>query len=179
MGRSSIYVAFFLSVRYARLMSQGYRFGCEAFSSLLSSYSASASVSRVHDWASLGSWNPSRKCCLSLKRSSKNPSSNAALDYFGFNRNSDKVEEAQITKTKDETRVRKRMRMRKSRFIYLYPWKRMWRVTRGDEEKPYNLLPLQEAPIGKNYQSIKIHKPFYFPEVQKLKRDLGDCLEDP
>ena len=65
----------------------------------------------------LGSRNPSRKGCLSLKRSSNNPSSNAALDYFGFYRNSDKVEEAQITKTKDETRVRKRMRMRKSRFL--------------------------------------------------------------
>ena len=33
-------VALFLSAKYARLMSQGYRFGCDTFSSLLSSYFA-------------------------------------------------------------------------------------------------------------------------------------------
>lgn len=48
--------------------------------------------------------------------SSNNPSSNAASDFFGFNRNSDKVKEAQTTKTKDETEDEKRMGMRKSRF---------------------------------------------------------------
>ena len=40
MYRSAICVTFFLSVRHARLMSYGYRIGCNAFDSLLSSYSA-------------------------------------------------------------------------------------------------------------------------------------------
>ena len=42
-------------------------------------------------------------------------------------------------------------------------------VARGAEEKLHNLLPLQEAPTGKNNQSIKIHKPFSYPEVQLLQ----------
>ena len=42
-------------------------------------------------------------------------------------------------------------------------------VARGAEEKLHNWLPLQEAPTGKNNQSIKIHKPFSYPEVQLLQ----------
>ena len=45
----------------------------------------------------------------------------------------------------------------------------MQRVARGAGEQPHNLLPLQEAPTGKNNQSIKIHKPFSYPEVQLLQ----------
>ena len=37
MSRSVIYIALYLSIRLARLKSQEYRFGCETFSSLLSS----------------------------------------------------------------------------------------------------------------------------------------------
>ena len=40
MGRSDICVTLLLSVRHARPMSYGYRFGCKAFDSLLSSYYA-------------------------------------------------------------------------------------------------------------------------------------------
>ena len=54
----------------------------------------------------------------------------------------------------------------------------MRRVARGSEEQPHNFLSLQEAPTGKNKQSIKFHKPFSYPEVQQIKRDLGDHLED-
>ena len=53
----------------------------------------------------------------------------------------------------------------------------MRRVARGAEEQPHNLLPLQEAPTGENNQPIKIHKPFSYPEVQQIKRDLGDYLD--
>ena len=53
----------------------------------------------------------------------------------------------------------------------------MRRVARGAEEQPHNLLPLQETPTGENNQPIEIHKPFSYPEVQQIKRDLGDYLE--
>ena len=62
----------------------------------------------------------------------------------------------------------------KKQVSLIYPWECMRRVARGAEEQPHNLLPLQEAPTGKNNQSIKIHKPFSYPEVQRIKRDLGD-----
>ena len=55
----------------------------------------------------------------------------------------------------------------------------MRRVARGAEEQPQNSLPLQEAPTGGNNQPIKIHKPFSCPEVQQIKRDLGDDLQGP
>ena len=55
----------------------------------------------------------------------------------------------------------------------------MQRVDRGAEKQPHNLLPLQEDPTGRNNQSIKIHKLFSYPEVQKIKRDLEDYLEAP
>ena len=53
------------------------------------------------------------------------------------------------------------------------------RVVREAEEQPHKLLPLQEAPNGKNNPSIKFLKPFSYPEVQEIKRDLIDYLEDP
>lgn len=53
------------------------------------------------------------------------------------------------------------------------------RVVREAEEQPYKLLPLQEAPTEKNNPSIKILKPFSYPEIQEIKRDLIDYLEDP
>ena len=55
----------------------------------------------------------------------------------------------------------------------------MRRVARGAEEQPHNLVPLQGVPTEKNNQSTKIHKSFSYPEVQQIKRDLGNYLEDP
>ena len=86
-----------------------------------------------------------------------------------------KVEEAQTTETKDE----KEDEDEKKQLSLIYPWEHMQRVARGAEKQPHNLLPLQGAPTGKNNQSIKIHKSFSYPEVQQVKRDLGDYLEDP
>ena len=86
-----------------------------------------------------------------------------------------KVEEAQTTKTKDE----KEDEDEKKQVSLIYPWEHMQRVARGAEKQPHNLLPLQEDPTGRNNQSIKIHKLFSYPEVQKIKRDLEDYLEAP
>ena len=83
-----------------------------------------------------------------------------------------KVEKVQITKTK--VKYEKEDEDEKKQVSLIYPWECMRRVARGAEEQPHNLLPLQEAPTGKNNQSIKIHKPFSYPEVQRIKRDLGD-----
>ena len=142
-------------------------FECKAFSSLLFSRSASASVSMDHNWASWGSRHPSRKGCLSLDRSSNNPSSNAASDYFGFNWNSDSQSRGGTdNQNNDETEDEKEDEDEKKQVSLIYPWKRMWMVARGAEEKLHNLLPLQEAPTGKNNQSSKIHKSFSYPEVQ-------------
>ena len=41
------------------------------------------------------------------------------------------------------------------------------------------LLPLHEVPIGRNYQSMRVNKPFSYQEIQRIKEDLGDYLEDP
>ena len=83
-----------------------------------------------------------------------------------------KVEKVQIIKTK--VKYEKEDEDEKKQVSLIYPLERMWSVARGAEEQPHNLLPLQEAPTGKNNQSIKIHKPFSYPEVQQIKRDLGD-----
>ena len=90
-----------------------------------------------------------------------------------------KVEEAQTTKTKDETEDEKEDEDEKKQVSLIYPWECMQRVAIGAEEQPHNLMPLQGAPTGKNNQSTKIHKLFSYPEVQQIKRDLGDYLEDP
>ena len=55
----------------------------------------------------------------------------------------------------------------------IYPWDHMRRAARETEEEPHKLLPLHEAPTGRNNQ------PFSYQEIQRIKEDLGDYLEDP
>ena len=55
----------------------------------------------------------------------------------------------------------------------------MHRAARETEEQPHKLLPLHEAPSRNNNQSMRINKPFSYQEIQKIKKDLGDYLEDP
>ena len=55
----------------------------------------------------------------------------------------------------------------------------MHRAARETEEQPHKLLPLHEAPTGRNNQSMRIKKLFSYQEIQKIKEDLGDYLEDP
>ena len=59
----------------------------------------------------------------------------------------------------------------------IYPWDHMCRAARETEEQPYKLLPLHEAPTGRNNQSMRVNKPFSYQEIQRIKEDLGDYLE--
>ena len=55
----------------------------------------------------------------------------------------------------------------------------MRQAAREAEEQPYKLLPLHEAPTRRNNQSMWVNKPFSYQEIQRIKEDLGDYLEDP
>ena len=55
----------------------------------------------------------------------------------------------------------------------------MCRAARETEEQPLKLLLLHEVPTGRNYQSMRANKPFSYQEIQRIKEDLGDYLEDP
>ena len=55
----------------------------------------------------------------------------------------------------------------------------MHRAAREAEEHPHKLLPLHEAPTRRNNQSMRVNKPFSYQEIQRIKEDLGDYLEDP
>ena len=55
----------------------------------------------------------------------------------------------------------------------------MCRAARETKEQPHKLLPLHEAPTRRNYQSMRVNKPFSYQEIQRIKEDLGDYLEDP
>ena len=61
----------------------------------------------------------------------------------------------------------------------IYPWDPMRRAARKNEEQPHKLLPLHEAPTRRNNQSMRVNKPFSYQEIQRIKEDLGDYLEDP
>ena len=41
------------------------------------------------------------------------------------------------------------------------------------------LLPLHEAPSGRNNHSIRVNKPFSYQEIQRIKKDLGEYLKYP
>ena len=55
----------------------------------------------------------------------------------------------------------------------------MCRAARETEEQLHKLLSLCEAPTGRNNQSMRVSKPFSYQEIQKIKEDLRDYLEDP
>ena len=38
---------------------------------------------------------------------------------------------------------------------------------------------LHEAPTGRNNQSTRVNKPFSYQEIQRIREDLGNYLEDP
>ena len=54
----------------------------------------------------------------------------------------------------------------------------MQRAAREAEEPPHKLLPLQEVPTGRNNQSMRVKHPFSYQEIQRIKEDLGNYLED-
>ena len=55
----------------------------------------------------------------------------------------------------------------------------MCRTARETEEQLHKLLPLYETPTRRNNQSMGVNKPFAYQEIQRIKEDLGDYLEDP
>ena len=55
----------------------------------------------------------------------------------------------------------------------------MDRAAREAEEQPQKLFPLHEAPTRRSNQSMRVNKPFSYQEIERIKEDLGDYLEDP
>ena len=67
----------------------------------------------------------------------------------------------------------RRQRDKENQVSPIYPWDHMCRAAREAEEQP-KLLPLHEAPTGRNNQSMRVNKPFSYQEIQRIKEDLGD-----
>ena len=86
--------------------------------------------------------------------------------------------ETQTIEVRDEMEDR-RQREEKKQVSPIYPWDHMHRAARETEEQPHKLLPLYETPTGRNNQSMRVNKPFSCQEIQIIKEDLGDYLEDP
>ena len=73
----------------------------------------------------------------------------------------------------------RRQRVKEKQVSPIYPWDPMRRAARKNEEQPHKLLPLHEAPTRRNNQSIRVNKPFLNQEIRRIKKDLGDSLDDP
>ena len=73
----------------------------------------------------------------------------------------------------------RRQRDKEKQVSPVYPWDHMCRAAREAEEQPHQLLPLHEAPTGRNNQSMRVNKHFSYQEIQRIKEDLGHYLEDP
>ena len=73
----------------------------------------------------------------------------------------------------------RRQRDKEKQVSPIYPWGHIHRAARETEEQPHKLLPLHEAPTGRNNQSMRINKPFSYQKIQRIKEDLGDYLEGP
>ena len=73
----------------------------------------------------------------------------------------------------------RRQRDKEKQVSPIYPWDHMCRAARETEEQLHKLLPLHEAPTRRNNQSMSVNKPFSYQEIQRIKEDLGDYLEDP
>ena len=86
--------------------------------------------------------------------------------------------ETQTIEVSDEMEDR-RQREEEKQVSPIYPWDHMRRAARETEEQPHKLLPLYETPTGRNNQSVRVNKPFSYQEIQRIKEDLGDYLEDP
>ena len=85
--------------------------------------------------------------------------------------------ETQTIEVRNE-REDRRQRDKEKQVSPIYPWD-MCRAARETEGQPLMLLPLHEVSFGRNYQSMRVNKPFSYQEIQKIKEDLGYYLEDP
>jgi len=86
--------------------------------------------------------------------------------------------ETQTIKVRDEMEDR-RQREEEKQVSPIYPWDHMHRAAKETEEQPHKLSPLYETPTRRNNQSVRVNKPFSYQEIQRIKEDLGDYLEDP
>ena len=55
----------------------------------------------------------------------------------------------------------RRQRDKEKQVSPIYPWD-MRRAARETEEQPLKLLPLHEVLTGRNYQSVRVNKPFSY-----------------
>ena len=55
-----------------------------------------------------------------------------------------------------------------------YPWDHMCRAARETEEQPHELLPLHEAPTGRNNQSMRIS--FFLIKKYKESRRIWETI---
>ena len=92
------------------------------------------------------------------------------------------VREVQTVKTKGETQDEMEDGTQREKYKQvspIYPRDPMCRAAREAEKQPHKLLPLHEAPTRRNNQSMRANKPFLNQEIQRIKDDLGEYLEDP
>ena len=73
----------------------------------------------------------------------------------------------------------RRQRDKEKQISPIYPWDHMRKAARETEEQPHKLLPLHEEPTRGNNQCMRVNKPISYQEIQIIKEDLGDYLQDP
>ena len=52
----------------------------------------------------------------------------------------------------------------------IYPWDHMHRAAREAEEQPHKLLPLHEAPTGRNNQSMRVNCSFLIKKYKESRK---------
>ena len=77
--------------------------------------------------------------------------------------------ETQTIEVRDE-REDRRQRDKEKQVSPIYPWDHMHRAAREAEEQPHKLLPLHEAPTGRNNQSMRVNKLFLIKRYKELRR---------
>ena len=73
----------------------------------------------------------------------------------------------------------RRQRDKENQVSPIYPWDHMYRAVRETEDQPHKLLPFMKHPPGEKNPSMRVNMPFSYQEIQRIKEDLGDYLEDP
>ena len=71
----------------------------------------------------------------------------------------------------------RRQRDKEKQVSPIYPWDHMRRTAREAEE--HKLLSLQEAPIGRNNQSMRVNKPFFSSRNTKNQGRSGRLFRRP
>ena len=158
MGRSSICVALFLSAKYARLCPKGIDLGVK-------SSAPSCPLTLPPCW---GLQTGIQTAHMEVQTTPVSVRPQTTLVSV----------ETQTIEVRDEMEDRKQ-REEEKQVSPINPWDHMCRAARETEEQPHKLLPLYETPTGRNNQSMRVNKPFSYQEIQRIKEDLGDYLEDP